>query len=270
MAKTVDQLLAEFKVEGLDDKFVTALRSEITDAHTQLSQATTLKTQADQERAAAVAERQRIDQAIAGLGDQSLTSTQLKAQNKALRAVVESLKEDGITIDLPDEIMSEPKEKPGNTSGLPKEYADSLATMGQAIAAADITARYVGIYGKAPDEDMQTMVNNARRSGKTVQQYADERYSLSSEMKKRSDAAEQKRLDDYAASKVEEYKKAHPNTSESPFMRPGADTRFSQMPKIKREDPSTTRQVAGMSDIEKLRRAQEHGRQMLATALQEN
>lgn len=266
--KTVDQLLAEFKIEGLDDKFVTALRSEITDAHSQLTQATTLKTQAEQERAAAVAERAKIDAAIAGMGDQSLTATQLKAQNKSLRAAIESLKEDGITLDLPAEIMTEPKEKPG-VSQADKEMADRFATMGQAIAAADIAARYVGIYGKPFPEDMQTFVTRAQRSGKTVQQLAESDYKLSEEIKKRGDAAEAERINKIKTDAVEEYKKAHPNTSGNPFMQAGADSRFASMPKIKREEPGQTRSFAGLSDMEKLRKAKEHAQQMLATQLQE-
>jgi hypothetical protein len=264
--KTVDQLLAEFKIEGLDDKFVTALRNEVTEAHTQLGQATTLKTQAAEERAAAVAERAKIDAAIANMGDSSLTATQLKAQNKALRSALESLKEDGISLDLPAEIMTEPK----NNGREPDPLADRFATVGQAIAAADISSRYVGIFGRPIPEDMQTLVDNARRAGKTVQQYADEKYKLSAEMQKRNESAEADRISKMKKEWEEEYKKAHPNVSENSFMRPGADSRFSSMPKIKREDPSTTRQLAGLSDMEKLRRAKEHAQQMLATQLQEN
>ena len=53
-------------------------------------------------------------------------------------------------------------------------------------------------------------------------------------------------------------------------MRPGRVSVFAQMPKIKREEPGQTRSQAGLSDMEKLRRSQEHGRQMLASAIQEN
>lgn len=269
MAKTVEQLISEFKIEGLDDKFVTALRTEITDAHAQLTQATNLKTEAEQARAAAVAERAKIDSAIASMGDQSLTATQLKAQNKSLRAALESLKEDGITLDLPPEIAVEPKEKPNTDGEVPKWAKDSLAIQGQAIAAADIVARYGIIYGRPPAESLQTIVESARQSGKTVQQWADEKYGLSTEMKKRSDAAEEERVKKIKAEAVEEYKKAHPNTSENSFMRPGADSRFASMPKIKREEPGTTRSTAGLSDMEKLRRAKEHAQQMLASQLEE-
>jgi hypothetical protein len=270
MAKTVEQLMAEFKIEGLDDKFVSALRTEVADAHNALTQATTLKTEAEQAKAAAVAERARIDQAILEMGDGSLNATRLKAQNKAYKAIVESLKEDGLSIDLPEDIFKEPTEvTPAAEAKLPKQFSDQMALMGQAIAAADIAARYVGIYGKPFPEDMQTFVTRAQRSNKTVQQLAEQDYKLSDELKKRSDAAEQARVAEMKKQWEEEYKKAHPEVRENPFMSSGSDSRFASMPKIKREDPANTGKVAGLSDMEKLRRAQEHGRQMLAESLQE-
>ena len=164
MAKTVEQLMQEFKVEGLDDKFVTALRSEITEAHTQLSTATQLKTEAEQARAAAAAERQRIDQAILEMGDGSLNASRLKAQNKVMKAALDSLKEDGLSIDLPEDLFKETPDPEPKAGAVPKEMKDSLAVMGQAIAAADIAARYVGIYGKPLPMDMQTLVTSAHRA----------------------------------------------------------------------------------------------------------
>jgi hypothetical protein len=270
MAKTVEQLMQEFKIEGLDDNFVKALRTEVSEAHTALTQATTLKTEAEQAREAAKAERARIDQAILDMGDGSLNTTRLKAQNKALRAVVDSLKEDGLSIDLPDDIFKETPEPDPAKGGVSKELSNQFALMGQAIAAADIAARYVGIYGKPMPMDMQTLVSSAQRAGKTVQQFADQEFKLSDKMKEQSTAAETARTAQMKKEWEEEYKKAHPITNESPFMRPGASSRFTEMPKIKREDPSQTRTTAGLSDMEKLRRSQEHGRQMLAQSLQEN
>lgn len=269
MAKTVEQLMAEFKIEGLDDKFVSALRTEVSDAHNALTQATTLKSEAEQARAAAIAERARIDQAILDMGDGSLNTTRMKAQNKAYKAVMDSLKEDGLSIDLPEDLFKETPEPEAPRGGMSKELTGQMALMGQAIAAADIAARYVGIYGKPFPEDMQTFVTRAQRAGTTVQKLAESDYSLSAEMKKRGEVAEAARVATMKSEWEAEYKKSHPNTSESPFMRAGSDTRFAAMPKIKREDPSTTGKVAGMSDMEKLRRAQEHGRQMLADAIQE-
>lgn len=270
MAKTVEQLMAEFKIEGLDDKFVSALRSEVSEAHNALTHATTLKAEAEQARAAAAAERAKIDAAILEMGDGSLNTSRMKAQNKALRAVVDSLKEDGLSIDLPEDLFKEaPEVKNEPEAKLPKQFSDQMALMGQAIAAADIAARYVGIYGKPFPEDMQTFVTRAQRSGKTVQQLAESDYRLSEEIKKRGDAAEQARVVQMKKEWEEEYKKSHPEIKENPFMRTGADSPFAHMPKLKREDPANTQRTAGMSDIEKLRKAQEHGRQMLAESLQE-
>lgn len=270
MAKTVDQLMKEFNVENLDSNFLNALRGEITEAHTQLSQATQFKTEAEQARVAATQERARIDQAILEMGDGSLNASRLKAQNKVLKAALDSLKEDGLSIDLPEDLFKEAPEPSQTQGGLPKEYKDSMALMGQAIAAADIAARYVGIYGKPLPMDMQTLVTNAQRSGKTVQVYADQEFGLSAKMKEQSTQAEAQRNAQMKKEWEEEYKKAHPVTRENSFMSPGRESNFAQMPKIKREDPSQTRTTAGLSDMEKLRKSQEHGRQMLAQSLQEN
>jgi hypothetical protein len=270
MAKTVEQLMAEFKIEGLDDKFVAALRTEVSDAHTALTQATTLKTEADTAKAEAIAERQKIDKAILEMGDGSLNATRLKAQNKALRAVVDSLKEDGLSIDLPEDIFKEaPEPEAGKAGAMPKDLNDRFATVGQAIAAADIAARYVGVFGRPMPVDMQTMVTSAARAGKTVQQWAEENYHLSAEMQKQSDKSSAEAKAKERAEWEAEYKKAHPEVRENPFMGGGSDSRFASMPKIKRENPADTGKVAGLSDMEKLRRAQEHGRQMLAESLQE-
>ena len=274
MAKTVAQLIAEFGVDEqvLDKKFVAALNGEIADAHTQLTQATQFKTEGEQARAAAAAERARIDEAILAMGDGSLNASRLKAQNKVMKAALDSLKEDGLSIELPEDLFKETPaaQETQNNGNIPKEYKDSLAVMGQAIAAADIAARYVGIYGKPLPMDMQTLVNSARQSGKTVQQFADEKFGLTAEMSKRSQAEDAERIKKYKQEGIEEYKKQHPVTSDNAFMRPGRESVFAQMPKIKREEPGQTRSQAGLSDMEKLRRSQEHGRQMLASAIQEN
>jgi hypothetical protein len=269
MAKTVEQLIAEFKIENLDDKFVSALRSEIADAHTQLSQATTLKTEAEQARAAAATERERVDKAILEMGDGALNATKLKAQNKALKAVLDALKEDGLDIELPEELFKETPEPKPEEGKMSKELSGQMALMGQAIAAADIAARYVGIYGKPFPEDMQTFVTRAQRSGKTVQQLAETDYKLSEELKKRADQAEEQRMTKLKADWEAEYKKAHPEVRDNPFMAGGSESRFAAMPKVKRDDASETRTLAGLSDMEKLRRSKEHAREMLATALQE-
>ena len=271
MAKTVEQLIAEFKVENLDQNFLNALRSEITEAHSQLATATNLKTEAERAKAEAIAERARIDKAILEMGDGTLNATRLKAQNKAYKAIVDSLKEDGLSIDLPEDIFKEtPEAQPNATGGIPKEMKDQLALVGQAIAAADVAARYVGIYGKPIPMDMQTMVTTAQRMGKPVQQWADETFHLTDEMKKRNDAAEAQRLADLQKQWEADYKKAHPVVRENHDLRPGLESRFADLPKIKREEPSKTREYAGLSDMEKLRRSKEHAREMIATQLQEN
>jgi hypothetical protein len=272
MAKTVAQLIAEFKVDdkSLPQEFVTALNAEISDAHTQLQTATQYKTQGEQAREAAKQEKARIDAAIAAMGDSSLDNTKLKAQNKALIAWANSLKADGLDPDLPPEMLAEPKDDPAPKAGaVSKEIADRFATAGQGIAAATIAAQYVGLTGEPFPEDPLEMIMKAARSGKTVQQYAEENYKLSEKVRDRQAKAEEKRTADLHKKWEEDYKKAHPVTSENPFQRAGIDSRFSSMPKVKRDD-GNTRNFAGLSDMEKLRRAREHASQMLANQLQES
>lgn len=273
MAKTVAQLISEFKVDdkSLPQEFVSALNAEISDAHTQLQTATQYKTQGEQAREAAKQEKARIDAAIAAMGDSSLDNTKLRAQNKALIAWANSLKADGLDPDLPPEMLSEIKNDPPpvNNGAIPKEWQDRMAMLGQGVAAATIAAQYTGLTGEPFPEDMQEMVMKANRSGKTVQQYAEETYKLSDKVKERSQKAEEKRTAALHKQWEDDYKKAHPVTSENPFQRAGIDSRFSSMPKVKRDDASNTRNFAGLGDMEKLRRAREHGTQMLANQLQE-
>lgn len=273
MAKTVAQLISEFKIDdkALPAEFVSALTAEISDAHTQLQTATQYKTQGEQARAAARDEKARIDAAIAAMGDSSLDNTKLKAQNKAFRAMVESLKADGLDLDLPADLMTEPKggDPEPKAGAIPKEWQDRMALLGQGVAAANIAAQYTGLTGEPFPEDMQEMVMKANRSGKTVQQYAEENYKLSDKVKDRQAKAEEKRTADLHKKWEEDYKKAHPVTSENPFQRAGVDSRFSSMPKVKREEGGTNK-FAGLGDMEKLRRAREHGVQMLASQLQES
>jgi hypothetical protein len=272
MAKTVAQLIAEFGVDEqvLDKKFVAALNGEIADAHTQLAQATQFKTDGEQARTAAAAERARIDEAILAMGDGSLNASRLKAQNKVMKAALDSLKEDGLSIELPEDLFKDAPEPEPAKGGMSKELQSSLSVMGQAIAAADVAARYVGIKGKPLPMDMQTLVSNAQRAGKTVQAYADQEFGLSAAMKEQSEKAESARNAQMKKEWEEEYKAKHPVTRDNPFMNAGRESVFAQMPKIKREEPGQTRSQAGLSDMEKLRRSQEHGRQMLASAIQEN
>lgn len=273
MAKTVAQLISEFKIDdkALPAEFVSALTAEISDAHTQLQTATQYKTQGEQARAAARDEKARIDAAIAAMGDSSLDNTKLKAQNKAFRAMVESLKADGLDLDLPADLMTEPKggDPPPSNGVISKELKEQLALMGQGVAAATIAAQYTGLTGEPFPEDMQRFVMDANRSGKTVQQYAEEKYKLSEKVNERTQKADAARTKKQHEEWEADYKKKNPVVSENPFQRAGIDSRFSSMPKVKREEGGTNK-FAGLSDMEKLRRAREHAGQMLASQLQES
>jgi hypothetical protein len=275
MLKSVAQLIAEFNVDSasLPQEFVSAINAEISDAHSALQNAQRYKSEGEQARQAAREEKARIDAAIAAMGDSSLDNTKLKAQNKAFRAMVESLKADGLDLDLPADLMTEPKggDMPPVNGAIPRELHDRMALMGQGVAAATIAAQYVGLTGEPLPEDMQTMVTNANRAGKTVQQYAEERYKLSEKVAERNRKAEEKRTAELHKKWEEDYKKTHPVTTENPFQRAGVDThnagRFSPFAKRKPED--SARSFAGLADMEKLRRAREHGLQMLAAQNQE-
>lgn len=273
MAKTVDQIIAEFKLDdkSLDQNFLNAIRAEVADAHTQLQTATKYKTEGEQARNAAKEEKARIDAAIAAMGDSSLENTKLKAQLKAFRAMTESLKADGLDLDLPADLMTEPKggDPEPKGGGIPKEWQDRMALLGQGVAAANVAAQYTGLTGEPFPEDMQEMVMKANRAGKTVQAYAEETYKLSEKMQTRRTAAEEARTKKQHAEWEADYKKKNPVTSESPFMRPGVDSPFSRMPKVNRDNARDTNSFAGLSDIQKLRKAQENARQMFATQVQE-
>jgi len=115
--------------------------------------------------------------------------------------------------------------------------------------------RYMRVFGQPIPEDPATLADRAAAARLSVHDYVEQTYKVSAKEKELAAAAEQKRLDDYSAKKVEEYKAAHPVTAGHPELGPGVPSNYPNIPAPRKGD--TLREFSAKSPMEKIRDAKE-------------
>jgi hypothetical protein len=267
---TVEEILADLGVTVDPAKTANVAKWNTTLAATESGAAQKL---ADAQKQLADAEslQRVIDGNIAKAGLTETNLAQLSANNAALTAALaardaalESLKSKGFT-DL--NIPTFPKIDPAPAKDPMKELTDKLmggfAAMGQTMNEVN---RYQRVFGAPVPEDPATIPDRALAAGfKTVRDYMEHTYKVGEKERTVASEAEQKKLDAYAATKLEEWKAAHPVTTGHPELGPGVPSNYPNIPKP--SDAAGVREMSGKSPMEKIRMARDRVSNEIKTRL---
>ena len=148
----------------------------------------------------------------------------LTAANASLVAAVEEIKKQGFTgLNIPDLPKPVSQSAPDPVKTLTDTIMKGFSQMGQTMNAVN---RYQRVFGQPIPEDPATIADRAANARLSVNDYVEQTYKVSAKEKEISDAAAQKSRDDYAATKIEEYKAAHPITAGHPDLNGGTSSNY--------------------------------------------
>jgi hypothetical protein len=201
-----------------------------------------------------------IDESIrtSGLTEANIAQLQannaaLTAANAALTAAVEDIRKQGFTgLNIPDLPKVTPPAAKDPVKQLEETIMNGIGMMGQTMNEMN---RYQRVFQSAVPEDPATIADRAMKARLTVHDYMEQTYHVSAKEKELTAAAEQKRLDTYAATKLEEWKAAHPVTNGHPELGPGVASNYPNIPKP--SDAAGVREMSGKSPMEKIRMARD-------------
>lgn len=176
-----------------------------------------------------------IDQNIesAGLTENNVAQLQannaaLAAANASLTAAVENIRKQGFTgLEIPDLPSVQNESAPDPMKELTNMISKGFSQVGQTINEMN---RYQRAFGAPLPEDPATIADRAAKSNLSVHDYVDRTYKVSAKEQEIAQASKQKELDGYAATKLEEYKAAHPNTSGNPDLAHGVPSNYPSIP----------------------------------------
>lgn len=257
---TVDELIAELGItidpakagvlKTWNDKLAALegdAQSKLADAQKQLQDAQGLQ--------------RVIDESIRTSGLTEANIAQLQANNAALTAAlsardaaIEEIRKAGFTglniPELPKVNQTAPAKDP--VKQLEETIMDGFGIMGQTMNEMN---RYQRVFGEAVPEDPALIADRARKSRLSVHDYMEQTYKVSAKEQEKAAAEAQKKMDAYAATKVEEWKVAHPVTTGHPELGPGVPSNYPNIPKP--SDAAGVREMAGKSPMEKIRMARD-------------
>lgn len=254
---TVEDILAALGVEvdpakaNIVKEWNGKLSASETDAQKRVAEA--------QKQIQAAQELQRvIDDNIrtAGLTETNLAQLQannaaLTAANAALTAAIEDIKKQGFSgINIPELPKVTPSPAADPMKSLTDLITQGFTQMGQTLNEMN---RYQRVFGQPIPEDPATIADRAAKSRLSVHDYMEQTYKISEKERETSAAADQKRLDDYAAKQVEAYKAAHPVTQGHPELGPGVPSNYPNIPKPR--DAKSVREFSQMSPMQKIQDA---------------
>jgi hypothetical protein len=131
------------------------------------------------------------------------------------QAYLKSLKESGY--DIPDDYMNVAPTPVATPVAAPSgDYSKEILTAAEAnMSLISLSNRYRGLTGDELDVDneYQDFKQNLR-PGENLRSYIDRKYDLTAKAAAKTAEKEQKRLDAYAAEKIEKYKAEHPISSD--------------------------------------------------------
>lgn len=205
-----------------------------------------------------------IDDNIAQFGVNETNIAQLRANNAALTAALEEVKKAGFTgINIPDL----PQPGTNKTVDPNDQFRDNVTKgfvqMGQAMNAIN---RFYRVMGKPLPEDPTQLADNAARMRLSVNDYVEQTYKLSETERTNNAAAEQKRMDDYAATKLQEYKEKNPSVAGHPDLNGGMPSNYPAMPKPR--EAKDIRQFSSMSTRDKISSAMSRATEAAASRSQ--
>lgn len=244
---TLDEVL---KAAGVKDEVISGLPKELTTALTgYVAQAETKLTAAQQAEADA-AEKLRVAQLtddevkeyVEKYGASLNEIVALKAERDAYKTAVESVKKDGINIDLKLPTSTTEPVVPGSPArGAnavtfdPEKFAGQVGSTMAAFL--DANNEHIRLFGTPIPDSAETLAQEARNARKPLNVYAAERYKFADAKKARETADFQKKVDEAAQAKIaDKERELAEKYGSNPGLRSGESSRASLMPKIKSDD----------------------------------
>lgn len=260
MALDMNQLAAEL---GIDPATLSAKADVVSKYNTYFQEANTryeTATRAQQEAEAKLAqvqsEQAAINEQIAKFGMTEANVAALRANNAAMEASLKAIKEQGFDVNIPAPVAVPTQAAPEfDPQNFRQQVNQTL------IEGFNANNRYQRLFGKALPEDVDVLAREAAQQRKPFSQYVAEKYDFAGEEKRQSEAAMQKRLDEYAASKLKEYQEKNPVVAGNPNLAPGVQSRAPHI--FKPREESERRQFSNMGFREKIANSVKRTQEMI-------
>jgi len=227
---------------GLPKEVVTALTGYVSEADTKLTAAQQAEVQAAEFRRQAELDKKEVTDYVANYGAKLTETASLEAKNKALVTYLQSLKDQGFDVTIP-EVTATPGMKPAvpGSPAIGANAVDENAILGKVGTVMsqwlDANNEHIRLYGTPIPEPSTTLADEARNARKPIGQYIAEKYKFKDKQTERQQADFQKKVDDQVAAKLaEEKRKLAEAAGSNPNLRPGEPSRASLVTKIKSED----------------------------------
>lgn len=234
---TIDEMAAELgiDVKTLKPESVSKINGYFSDADRKYSEAS-------QNLEAVKREQEAINQQIATFGITESTVLAQKANYAAMEAQLKALKESGLDVNIPAPVAANaPKEFD------PNSFRNDVN--GTIINGFNVNNRYQRLYGKALPDDLDVLAGEAQRARMPFAEYCAQKYDFAGEEKKQQAAAEQIKMDAYAATKLNEYKEKNPVVAGNSDLQRGIASRY---PELKSREVKDVRKFTGLSAREKI------------------
>jgi len=225
---------------GLPKEVVTALTGYVSEADTKLTTAQQEAEKAAELRRQAELDKNDVKTYVEQYGAKLTESASLEAKNKALVTYLQSLKDQGFDVTIPEVTAGAKPVVPGSPA-IGGNAVDETAILGKVGSVMsqwlDANNEHIRLYGTPIPEPSTTLADEARNSRKPIGQYIAEKYKFKDKQTERQQADFQKRVDDQVAAKLaEEKRKLAEASGSNPNLRPGEPSRASLVTKIKSED----------------------------------
>lgn len=259
---TIAELATELglDVSAFKPEAVAKWNGYLTDADTQYQSAKQLQADSESNLRRVQQEQDEINRYIEQYGASEQTNAALRANNAAMEAQLQSLKGQGIAVEIPTSVPTQNNNKPAKNEFDADQFRNQVgSTMADGF---NLVNKYQALYGKPLTDDINTLATEAKNARKPLYQYAAEKYDFAGEEKRKSDAAAKAHDESIAAAAVKKYQEDNPNNAGNPFQAQGGESRHPQI--LKPRDAKDLRSFANLSPREKIAQSVARSREALA------
>lgn len=267
---TVEELATELGIDIATAKpeGLTKVRGFLGDVDRKYSEAQTLAETAQANLRKVQEEQDEINRYIAQYGESETTNAALRANYAAMEAQLKTLREQGIDVKLPDALPANrpaangnPPANNGFDAGKFASNMGSLVNQGFKVA-----NKYLALTGNPMPDDIEDLMGKASAAGKSLYDYAAEKYDFAGIERRKAEDAQKKHDDEVAAKAVREYQEKHPNAGANPLVNGGVESQFPQI--LKPRETKDFSEFARMSPRQKVAASVARTREQLVAANQ--
>jgi hypothetical protein len=231
--------IADDVAAGLAPDVVKALTGFVTDADAKLSTAAQEAEKATELRRQAELDKNEVRDYVEKYGTSLTEMASVEAKNKALVTYLESLKEQGFDIKLPEVVAAKPV-VPGSPAngGNALDEGKILGRVGDVMGQyLDANNEHIRLFGVPLPDSSLLLGEEAARARKPIGQYIAEKYKFKDRQTAREQESFDKRVADAVKQQVEaERQKDAEARGSNPALRAGETSRNSFVPKIKSDE----------------------------------